>query len=68
MLTFPMEPGLRLQLIGRITDQMAIEATYWGLQQWSIGRTIFGDQTQGITAQSLWLQSSGFQQLVGLHL
>ena len=62
---FPMEPGLRLQIIGRVTDQMAIEATYWGLQQWSVGRTIFGDGTARITAQSAWLSLPNFNNSLG---
>ena len=35
---FPLTPGVRFQLIGRINDRMAIETTCWGLHDWSIGR------------------------------
>jgi hypothetical protein len=56
---FPLEPGIRLQLIGQVTDRMAIEANCWGLQQWSVGRAIYGDP-DGLTvlAYSPWLQTS----------
>ncbi len=33
----PLETGIRLQISRKISDQAAIEATYWGLQQWSVG-------------------------------
>ncbi len=67
---FPLEPGIRFQLIGRITDQMAIEASAWGLQQWSVGRTIYGDPDRGsVLAYSPWLQTSdrmhGFDNFLG---
>lgn len=63
---FPMEPGIRFQLIGRITDQMAVEATCWGLQDWSVGRTIYGDQAGGhVLAHSSWLQTPDFDNSLG---
>ncbi len=37
---FSMEPGMRLQLIRRIDDQIAWEGIYFGLQNWSAGRTV----------------------------
>ena len=39
----PLEAGLRLQLGWRIDDHASIEATYWGLIQWSVGSQIYGD-------------------------
>jgi hypothetical protein len=63
---FPLEPGMRLQLVGRITDQMAIEGTAWGLQQWSIGRTIYGDPAgETVLASSPWLQTPYFDNSLG---
>jgi hypothetical protein len=63
---FPLAPGLRLQVIGRITDQMAIEATAWGLQDWSIGRTIYGDPAGETTlAHSDWLQMPDIDNSLG---
>ncbi len=54
---FPLAPGLRMQLIGQVTDTMSIETTAWGLQQWSVGRTIYGDPTNyTVLAYSPWLQ------------
>jgi hypothetical protein len=56
---FPLEPGIRLQLIGQVSDGMAIDVTGWGLQQWSVGRAVYGDP-EGLTvlAYSPWLQTS----------
>ena len=63
---FPLEPGIRFQLIGRITDQMAIEASGWGLQHWSVGRTIYGDPVrETVLAQSPWLQIGVFDSSLG---
>ena len=62
---FPLAPGIRLQLVGRITDQMAIEAIGWGLQQWSVGRTIYGDPESGVVAYSPWLQAAVFDNSLG---
>jgi hypothetical protein len=56
---FPLASGIRLQVIHRISDQTAIEASAWGLQQWSIGRTIYGDPAEeSVLAHSPWLQTS----------
>jgi hypothetical protein len=53
---FPLATGLRLQVSRRFNDEMAIDATYWGLQQWSVDRAIFGDPyQQSVLAQSPWL-------------
>jgi len=63
---FPLEPGVRFQLIGRITDQMAIEATCWGLQDWSVGRAIYGDPTgETVLAHSTWLQMPDIDDSLG---
>jgi hypothetical protein len=40
---FPLEAGVKFQIGYRINDNDAIEMTYWGLQQWSVGSAIFGD-------------------------
>ena len=56
---FPLAPGVRVQLTGRITDEMAVEAIGWGLQQWSVGRTIYGDPVgETVLAQSPWLRTA----------
>ncbi len=53
---FPLTPGVRFQLIGRITDRMAVETTAWGFQDWSVGRAIYGDPTgESVLAHSDWL-------------
>ncbi|MCE5269129.1 MAG: hypothetical protein LLG00_14735 [Planctomycetaceae bacterium] len=54
---FPLAPGLRVQLAAQVTDSMSIEGIGWGLQQWSVGRTIYGDpDTYSVLAYSPWLQ------------
>jgi len=54
---FPLQIGARFQVSRRFDDKSAIEATYWGLQQWSIGRTIYGDPAgDSVLAYSRWLQ------------
>ena len=53
---FPLTPGVRFQLIGRITDRMAVETTAWGFQDWSVGRAIYGDSAgESILANSAWM-------------
>ena len=55
----PLEPGIRLQLVGRLSDQTAIEANCWGLQQWSVGCSVYGDHPfETVLAHSPWLQTS----------
>ncbi len=54
---FPLAPGVRMQLVGQVTDWISVETTAWGLQQWSVGRTIFGDPNNyTVLAYSPWLQ------------
>jgi hypothetical protein len=66
---FTLQPGIRLQLVGRITDQMAIEASCWGLQHWSVGHTIFGDPAgRTVLAHSDWLQTADFDNSLGYTL
>jgi hypothetical protein len=63
---FPLAPGVRFQLVSRITDRMTVEATCWGLQDWSIGRTIYGDPDgQTVLAHSSWLQTPDFDTSLG---
>ena len=55
----PLETGVRLQISRRISDRAAIEASYWGMQQWSVGETIYGDPTNDtVLTFSPWLQLS----------
>lgn len=54
---FPLETGVRLQLGARIGEERAVQLTYWGLHEWSIGSAIYGDpEGDTILAQSDWLQ------------
>ena len=56
---FPLEAGIRVQIGRRIDDQMAIEGSYFGLQQWSVGRTIFADPNgDTVLAYSPYLQAA----------
>jgi len=55
---FDYETGVRLQLGRRFTDDIAVDAIYWGLQQWSVGRTIYGDPFgETVGAVSPWTQT-----------
>ena len=55
----PLETGVRFQISRKISDQTAIEATYWGLQQWSVGETLLADPSgDTVLAYSPWLQLS----------
>ena len=63
---FPMTPGARLQLVGRINDRMTIETTCWGFHDWSIGRTIYGDPAgESVLAHSTWLQMPDIDDTLG---
>jgi hypothetical protein len=56
---FPLQPGIRLQLVGRLSDRSAIEANCWGLQQWSVGQAVHGDHPYDtVLAYTDWLQTS----------
>jgi hypothetical protein len=67
---FPLSTGVKFQLGYRINDQDAIEVTYWGLQQWSVGSTIYGDPIgQSVLIFSPWTQTDfligGFDNSLG---
>ena len=54
---FPLTTGMRLELSRKFDNDMAITATYWGLQQWSVGNTIYADPYQyTVLAYSPYLQ------------
>ena len=54
---FPLEAGLRLEISRKFDNDMTLAATYWGLQQWSVGRPIYGDPYQDtVLAFSPYLQ------------
>ena len=54
---FPLEAGVRLEITRQITDYFSVSATYWGLQQWSVGNTIYGDpDNDTVLAFSPYLQ------------
>ncbi|MEN6457436.1 MAG: hypothetical protein ABFC63_00770 [Thermoguttaceae bacterium] len=54
---FSFAPGVRLQVAAQMSEWMSIEGIGWGLQQWSVGRTIYGDpDTYSVLAYSPWLQ------------
>jgi hypothetical protein len=67
---FPLAAGVKFQLGYRINDRDAIELTYFGLQQWSVGRTINGDPIgDSVLAFSPWTQTDaligGFDNSLG---
>jgi hypothetical protein len=43
---FPLEAGMRLEVSARLSQDLSFSAVYWGLQQWSVGNTIYGDPYQ----------------------
>jgi hypothetical protein len=54
---FPLAAGLRLEVSGKFDNNLTLAATYWGLQQWSVGRTIYADPYQDtVLAYSPYLQ------------
>ena len=64
----PLETGVRLQLIRKLNDHASIEATYWGLQQWSVGETLLADPVgDNVLAYSPWLQLSSPAQIGGFN-
>ena len=55
--SFPLAAGLRLEISRKFDNDITLAATYWGLQQWSVGRTIYGDPYQDtVLAFSPYLQ------------
>jgi hypothetical protein len=59
----PLQTGVRLQVGAHINDQTAVEATYWGLQQWSTGDTIIGTVAGGNPAFTTLLTNQNFDSL-----
>lgn len=56
---FPLAAGLRLEVNRKLNDRVTLSGTYWGLQQWSVGETIYGDpEHQSVLAYSPYLQMS----------
>jgi hypothetical protein len=54
---FPLAAGMRLEVSGKLDNNVTLAATYWGLQQWSVGRTIYADPYQDtVLAYSPYLQ------------
>jgi len=67
---FPLDSGVRLQAGYRFTDQNSVALTYFGLQQTSVGRTIYGDPVGNtVLAYSPWTQTDaiigGFDNSLG---
>lgn len=65
-----LQGGVRLELGRRFTDDIAVDAVYWGLQQWSVGRNIYGDPFgDTVLAFSPWTQTDaligGFNNYLG---
>jgi hypothetical protein len=67
---FPLSTGVRFQLGYRFNEINAVELSYFGLQQWSVGRTINGDPVGNtVLAFSPWTQTDalidGFNNTLG---
>ena len=54
----PLEAGIRFQVGTWLNDRTAIEATYSGLQQWSVGRNFSGELSDDVLAFSPYLSIS----------
>ena len=54
---FSLAPGLRLQLTRRIDDQVSWQGIYYGLQNWSSGRTVFANPAAHVFAFSPYTQT-----------
>jgi hypothetical protein len=54
---FPLSAGLRLEVNQKLDSNITLSATYWGLQQWSVGETLPADPYQDtVLAFSRYLQ------------
>ncbi len=54
---FPLEAGLRLEISRKFDNNLTLAATYWGLQQWSVGNTIYADPAEDtVLASSPYLK------------
>ncbi len=67
---FPLSTGVRFQLGYHFNEINAVELSYFGLQQWSVGRTIYGDPVgDTVLAFSPWTQTDalidGFNNTLG---
>jgi hypothetical protein len=43
---FPLVAGVRLEIARKFDNDITLSGVYWGLQQWSVGRSIYGDPAQ----------------------
>ena len=56
-MSFPLTAGCAWRLSRKFDNDITLAATYWGLQQWSVNRTIYGDPAgDTVLAFSPWLQ------------
>ncbi len=63
---FPLAPGLRLEISRKFDNNITLAATYWGLQQWSVGDTIYGGSVGGaVLISSPYMQLPTFDNLLG---
>ncbi len=67
---FPLAPGAKFQLAYRLDNMHALEVVYFGVQNWSVGRTIYGDPIgDSVLAFSPWTQTDalvgGFDNYLG---
>jgi len=67
---FSLDSGVRLEAGYRFNDHNSLEATYFGIQQASVGRTIYGDPVGNtVLAYSPWTQTDaiigGFDNSLG---
>ena len=54
-----------MEISRKFDDNITLAATYWGLQQWSVGKTIYGDPYPGGVLASPYLQLPTFDTSLG---
>ena len=63
---FPLEAGIRLEISHKLSNDITFSATFWGLQQWSVGETIDADPVhRTVLATSPYLQLPVFDNSLG---
>ncbi len=62
---FLLTAGVRLEVSRKFNDNMTLAATYWGLQQWSVTDTIYGDPAgETVLATSPYLRLPLFDNML----
>jgi hypothetical protein len=64
--SFAMQPGMKLRVGYQVNEAFGWEAVYFGMQDWSVARTIYADPFgSGSQATSPWTQAGSFGRSLG---